>query len=124
MEDQIKTEYDPAGRMISSRWSSNVDGSESIATWTYDGSGRLLRTTSRNRDGSPSEQVYFYDEKGRLLSIIEGSGDRTSFQYARPLPILITSLIIMACLIPFGTRNNRKKTGKEFKLCVNHSFIA
>ena len=81
VEDQIKTEYDPAGRMISSRWSSNVDGSESIATWTYDGSGRLLRTTSRNRDGSPSEQVYFYDEKGRLLSIIEGSGDRTSFQY-------------------------------------------
>ncbi len=57
-------------------------------------------------------------------SIIEGSGDRTSFQYARPLPILITSLIIMACLIPVGTRNNRKKTGKEFKLCVNHSFIA
>jgi len=28
---------------------------------------------------------------------------------SRPLPILITSLIIMACLVPAGTRNNRKQ---------------
>jgi YD repeat-containing protein len=81
VEGPDKTEYDPAGRMISRRWSANVDGSEAIETWTYDGSGRLLRAASRNPDGSPAEQVYSYDENGRLLSIIEGSGNRTNFQY-------------------------------------------
>ncbi len=81
VEGPIKTEYDPAGRMISRRWSANIDGSESIETWTYDGSGRLLRAASRNRDVPPAEQVYSYDENGRLLSIIEGSGNRTNFQY-------------------------------------------
>jgi len=81
VEGPVKTEYDPAGRIISRRWSTDVEGTESIDTWTYDGSGRLLRATSRNRDGSSAEQVYSYDENGRLLSIIEGSGNRTNFQY-------------------------------------------
>ena len=84
-EGSVKTEYDPAGRMISRRWSDNVDGSEtmgtSIETWTYDGSGRLLRATSRDHDGAPAEHVYSYDENGRLLSIIESSGNQTNFQY-------------------------------------------
>jgi YD repeat-containing protein len=85
VEGSVKTEYDPAGRIISRRWSENVDGSETIGTsiepWTYDGSGRLLKATSRDRDGSPAEQVNSYDENGRLLSITEASGNRTNFQY-------------------------------------------
>jgi YD repeat-containing protein len=85
VEGSVKTEYDPAGRITSRRWSENLDGSEtigtSIETWTYDGSGRLLRATSRDHDGSPAEQVYSYDENGRLLRIIESSGTRTNFQY-------------------------------------------
>ena len=79
-EGSRRTEYDPAGRLISSRWSPNPD-SESIETRTYDGSGRLLTDTIRNADGSLIEKVYFYDDKGRLLRIVEGSGDRTFFQY-------------------------------------------
>ena len=81
VEGSVTTEYDPAGRIISSRWSSDVGGTESIETWTYDGSGRLLRSTSRTRDGSPAEQVYSYDQNGRLLRIIDASGNRTNFQY-------------------------------------------
>jgi YD repeat-containing protein len=85
VEGSVTTEYDPAGRIVSRRWSDNVDGSAmmgtSIETWTYDGSGHLLKATSRNPDGSPAEQVCSYDENGRILSIIEGSGNRTNFQY-------------------------------------------
>ncbi len=78
-----KSEYDPAGRLITNRWLSNPDSeaSETIRTLTYDGSGRLLTETVRTRSGILSDKVYSYDDKGRLLGVAQGSGDHTSFQY-------------------------------------------
>jgi YD repeat-containing protein len=74
-------QYDPAGRLISTRWRPTPD-SEAAMTRTYDGSGRLLRVTLRNGDAPAVERVYFYDEKGRLLRIVDGSsGDRMSLEY-------------------------------------------
>ena len=78
-----KSEYDPGGRLITTRWLSNPDSevSEMIQTWTYDSSGRLLTDTVRTASGALTEKVYSYDDKGRLLRIVEGSGDHTSFRY-------------------------------------------
>ena len=82
-EGSNKTEYDPAGRLISQRWLSNPDSeaSETIRTLTYDGSGRLLTETVRTGSGILSDKVYSYDDKGRLLRVAEGSGDHTTYQY-------------------------------------------
>lgn len=83
-EDSSKSEYDPAGRLLSERWLANPDSgspnSISTRTRTFDDSGRLLTDAVRVGVASPLEKVYVYDAKGRLLGI-EGSGDRTSFQY-------------------------------------------
>lgn len=78
-----KSEYDPGGRLITTRWLSNPDSkaSEMIEAWTYDSSGRLLTDTVRTASGALTEKVYSYDDKGRLLRIVEGSGDYTSFRY-------------------------------------------
>lgn len=78
-----KSEYDPGGRLITTRWLSNPDSkaSEMIETWSYDSSGRLLTDTVRTASGALTEKAYSYDDKGRLLRIVEGSGDHTSFRY-------------------------------------------
>jgi hypothetical protein len=82
-EGSNKSEYDPAGRLITNRWLSNPDSeaSETIRTLTYDGSGRLLTETVGAGSGILSDKVYSYDDKGRLHRIAEGSGDHTFFQY-------------------------------------------
>lgn len=82
-QGSTKAEYDPAGRLIASRWLSNPspETSETIETRTYDNSGHLLSNTVRDKSGILAEKVYSYDDKGRFLAIVERSGDRTSFQY-------------------------------------------
>lgn len=83
-EGSSKTEYDPAGRLLSERWLANPNSespdSVSLRTRTFDGSGRLLTDVVRIGVADPIEKVYVYNARGRLLRI-EGSGDHTSFQY-------------------------------------------
>jgi YD repeat-containing protein len=74
--------YDRVGRRL--HFSSTLtNGSKSMASYTYDSRGHLLKTTSSEPSGPVIETNYTntFDEKGRLIGI-SGDGEQSStFQY-------------------------------------------
>jgi len=78
---QHTTEYDEEGR-ISVIAHSNSDGSKWIQYFSYDSSGRLLKTAS-GVEGQMKQTSYLYDHVGRLQSIrdVSKADATTTFNY-------------------------------------------
>lgn len=75
------TEYAPDGRILEQR-TKNTDGSEWVASHTYDSDGRLLKTVTGNAgSGDRSETAYLYDEARRLVAVKSGDKIQTRYQY-------------------------------------------
>jgi len=80
-------EYGLDGRLLTTRTSNPVGGSEWVTTKSYDADGRLVKT-SLGKSGEPATESlytydYTYDERGRLKEITnaDGKGNRTSYRY-------------------------------------------
>lgn len=67
-----RCEYDPAGRPIIA---ANPEGL--IATWAYDASGRLIRTSHRDKTSETRE----YDAGGNVIARCDANGGRWTFTY-------------------------------------------
>lgn len=78
---RTETEYDPEGRLVSTR-NRNYDGSAWIRRNAY-ASGKLFKTTSGKEGAPPVVTTYGYDDQGRLTSITDSSApdNPTIFQY-------------------------------------------
>lgn len=75
-----ETDYDEQGHVLA-RLYRNPDGSVWAVRNTYDGSGKLIRTTS-GKEGGPSEATqYAYDEQGRPTRITTDGAAPVIFHY-------------------------------------------
>lgn len=55
--------------------SHNADGSVSVITYTYDGSGRLRETQFQTNGGPPGKTLNSYDDFGRPLRVVQIEAD-------------------------------------------------
>ena len=76
------TEYDPQGRVLSSR-SRASNGSTWVMRYQYSPSGQLLKIASGTEGEAPTEATYFYDPQGELQAITDERGTRkaSTFRY-------------------------------------------
>jgi hypothetical protein len=72
VHSESTTQYDADGRNLADGFS-NSDGTKWVTRYSYDSSGRLLRTSSGVEGTALSDTTYSYDQQGRLENIIDAN---------------------------------------------------